>query len=256
MKQKHDQWFFTGAKAMSGTFDGADAADSDSVNKPFTTDLTDTAHGLLAGSLLYIQGSTNYNGLREIKSIPDVNSMIIYAKFVAETLAGTETWKTMFTYDKFVQGELRPGSPFEFLGFYLTLDAAAGTASEEFTITIDAAKGSAWDNRIYTKDMNGQQHINYIFDDPKPCAAGDKLDCVFANADTNTWGLTLFTRPLVQKMVMAEIINGIPQNSLAAIMEKILIIETPEGKYRVKNFYVDPETGKLIVEYEDIPEED
>jgi|GEM_PF-2595752 len=197
MRQKHDEWFFTGAKAMSGTFDGADAADGDSVNPPFTADLTDTGHGLLANSLLYVQGSTNYNGLRKIKSLPDANSMLIYAKFVAETLAGTETWKTMFSYDQFVQGELRPGAPFEFMGFYLTLDAAASTASEEFTITIDADKGAAWDNRIYTKDMNGQQHINFMFDAPKQCASGDKLNCVFANANTNTWGLTLFTRSLV-----------------------------------------------------------
>lgn len=197
MKLKRDEWFFTGAKAMSGTFDNTAAIDGDSVNKPFTTDLTDTGHGLLAGSLLYIQGSTNYNGLREIKSLPDANSMIVYAKFVAETLAGTETWKTMFTYDNIVQGELRAGSPFELLGFYLTLDAAATTASEEFTITIDAAKGSAWDNRVYTKVMNGVQHINNMFDTPKECAKGDKVNCVFANADTNTWGLTLFTRPLV-----------------------------------------------------------
>lgn len=195
MKAKHDEWFFTGAKAMSGTFNDAATVDGDSVNKPYTTTLPDTGHGLLAPSLLYIGNSTNYNGLRKIKSLADANSMLIYAKFVAETLSSA-TWKTMFTYDEFIQDELRPGPPFEFLGFYLTLDAEAATASEEFTITIDAAKGSAWDNKVYTKDMNGQQHINYIFNTPKPCAAGDKINCEFANADTNTWGLTLFTRPL------------------------------------------------------------
>lgn len=192
-----DKWYFTGAKAMNGTFGNNDAIEGDSVNPPYTTDLTDAGHGLLAGSLLYIESTTNYNGLRLIKSLPDANSMLIYAKYVAEELAGSETWKTMFTYDSWMQGELRKGSPFEFLGFYLTLDAAASTASEEFTITIDADRGSAWDNRVYTKDMNGQQHINYIFDDPKPCESGDKLDCRFANADTNTWGLTLFTKALV-----------------------------------------------------------
>ena len=196
MKAKHDEWFFTGAKTMNGTFNDAAAVIGDSVNKPYTTTLPDTGHGLVAPSLLYIQNTTNYNGLRKIKSLADANSMLIYAKFVVETLSSA-TWKTMFTYDNIVRGELRAGPPFEFLGFYLTLDAAATTASEEFTITIDAIKGSAWDNRIYTKDMNGQQHINYIFDDPKPCAAGDKINCEFANADTNTWGLTLFTRPLI-----------------------------------------------------------
>jgi len=194
--RKRDEWFFTGAKAMSGTFNDAAAVIGDSVNKPYTTTLPDTAHGLVAPSLLYIENTTNYNGLGKIKSLADANSMLIYAKFVAETLSSA-TWKSMFTYDQVIQGELKAGPPWEFLGFYLTLDAAASTASEEFTITVDAAKGSAWDNRVYTKDMNGQQHINYIFDDPKPMAAGDKINCVFANADTNTWGLTLFTRPLV-----------------------------------------------------------
>ena len=196
MKQRRDEWFFTGAKAMSGTFNDAAAVIGDSVNKPYTTTLPDTAHGLLAPSLLYIQNTTNFNGLRKIKTVANTDSMLIYAKFVAEALSSA-TWKTMFSYDQFVQGELRPGAPFEFMGFYLTLDAAASTASEEFTITIDADKGAAWDNRIYTKDMNGQQHINFMFDAPKQCASGDKLNCVFANANTNTWGLTLFTRSLV-----------------------------------------------------------
>jgi len=196
MKQRRDEWFFTGAKAMSGTFNDAAAVIGDSVNKPYTTTLPDTAHGLLAPSLLYIQNTTNFNGLRKIKTVANTDSMLIYAKFVAEALSSA-TWKTMFSYDQFVQGELRPGAPFEFLGFYLTLDAAASTVSEEFTITIDADKGSAWDSRVYTKEMNGIQHINNMFATPKQCASGDKLNCVFANADTNTWGLTLFTKSLV-----------------------------------------------------------
>ena len=141
MRQKRDEWFFTGAKAMNGTFNDAAAVIGDSVNKPYTTTLPDTGHGLIAPSLLYIENTTNYNGLRKIKSLADANSMLIYAKYVAEVLSSA-TWKTMFTYDQVVQGEIRPGCPFEFLGFYLTLDAAAGTASEYFTITIDAAKGS------------------------------------------------------------------------------------------------------------------
>jgi len=196
MRQKHDEWFFTGAKAMSGTFDGADAADGDSVNPPFTADLTDTGHGLLANSLLYVQGSTNYNGLRKIKSLPDANSMLIYAKFVAETLAGTETWKTMFSYNEIIQGEARPGCPFEFLGFEVTLSAASAT-SENLTITIDADKGSAYDNRIYSRDMDGVTYLNNMFDAPRKCSPGDKIDVAWANTNSKTWGIKLFTRRLV-----------------------------------------------------------
>ena len=196
-KDKHDEWFFTGAKATYGTFDNDDAADDNSVNPPFTTDLADTGHGLIADSMLYIQGSVAYNGLRLIKSVPDVNSMIIFAKFVAETLAGTETWKTIATYDQWIQGELVVGPPFEFLGLEVTLDAAAATASENLTVTIDAARGSAFDNLIYSIDMNGHTDINYMFDEPRLCAPGDKVDIAWANADANTWGIKLFTRSLI-----------------------------------------------------------
>lgn len=194
-KMKIDEWFFTGAKATYGTFNNAAAADDNSVDPPFTTDLTDTAHGLLANSCLYIQGSTNYNGLRVIKSVPDANSMIIYAKFVAETLAGTETWKTMFTYDFIVNGDLVAGDPFEFLGFELTLGSASAT-SENLTITIDAAKGAAWDNRIYSRDMDGVTYINNMFDVPRLCSSGDKIDVVWDNTNAETYGIRLFTRRL------------------------------------------------------------
>ena len=196
-KDKHDEWFFTGAKATYGTFDNDDAAEGDSVNPPFTTDLADTGHGLTAGSMLYIQGSVNYNGLKLIKSLPDADSMLIYSKYVAEELAGTETWKTMITYDEIIQGILVAGSPFEFLGLEVTLDAAAATASENLTVTIDAARGAAWDNLIYSIDMNGHTDVNYMFDEPRLCAPGDKIDVAWANADTNTWGIKLFTRKLI-----------------------------------------------------------
>ena len=196
-KDKHDEWFFTGAKATYGTFNNADATEGDSINPPFTTDLADTGHGLIAGSMLYIQGSVNYNGLKLIKSLPDADSMIIYSKYEEEQLAGTETWKTMITYDEIIQGILVAGSPFEFLGLEVTLDAAAATASENLTVTIDAARGSAFDNLIYSIDMNGHTDVNYMFDEPRLCAPGDKIDVAWANADTNTWGIKLFTRRLV-----------------------------------------------------------
>lgn len=196
-KNKHDEWFFTGAKATYGTFSNNDAADDNSVNPPFTTDLTDPVHGLLTGSMLYIQGSVNYNGLKLIESVPDVNSMVIYSKYVEEELAGTETWKTLITYDNIIQGVLVAGSPFEFLGFEVTLDAAASTALEYLTVTIDADRGSAWDNLIYSQDMNGIADINYMLDEPRLCESGDKVDVAWANANTKTWGIKLFTRALV-----------------------------------------------------------
>ncbi len=196
-KDKHDKWFFTGAKATYGVFNNADAIVGEAETPPYTTDLTDTGHGLLADSLLYIEGSVNYDGRRLIQSIPDANSMIIFAKYVAEELAGSETWKTMISYDQWIQGELIAGPPWEFLGLEVTLNAAAATASENLTVTIDAARGSAWDNLIYSKDMNGHKDINYMFDEPRLCASGDKIDVAWANANANTWGIKLFTRALI-----------------------------------------------------------
>lgn len=37
------------------------------------------------------------------------------------------------------------------------------------------------------------------------------------------------------------------------IFEKALVIDVPEGAHKVTNLYVDPSSGKLIVEYEDTP---
>ncbi len=204
LKPPYDSWHFTGAKTMNGSFnDGAtDNTVGQQVDPPFTTDLSDTAHGLLAGSLLYIENTTNYDGLKEILSLPDANSMLIKSPYVAETLSSA-TWKTKFSYDELrrhsgdVGASIAAGPKWEFLGFELTLDGEAAVALEYFTIVKKAAKGSAWDNRIYRVDMNGVQFINYIFDDTKPMAPGDKIDCTFANAGTDTWGLTLYTRRLV-----------------------------------------------------------
>ena len=195
-KEKHDEWFFTGALATYGTFNNAAAVAVNSANPPFTTDLTDTGHGLLDGSMLYIQGSVNYNGIKEVESVPDVNSLVIYSPFVAETLAGTETWKTMITYDNIVQGKLVAGSPFEFLGFEVTLSAASAT-SENLTVTLDAARGAAFDNLVYSKDMDTVKHINYMFDEIRYCGPGDKIDIAWANSDARTWGIKIFTRALI-----------------------------------------------------------
>ncbi len=43
-KNNSDSWFFTGAKAMNGTFNNAVAVDGDSVNPPYTTTLPDTTY--------------------------------------------------------------------------------------------------------------------------------------------------------------------------------------------------------------------
>jgi hypothetical protein len=196
LNQPMDEWFYTGAAATYGTFNDGAIVNTlgDQVNPPFTVDLSDTGHGLIAPSLLYIQNTTNYNGLRKIKSLPDADSMLIYALYVAETLSSA-TWKTMFTYDDWVGTNLRTGPPYEFLGFEVTLDAVP-TTSEDLEISIDANVGSAFDNLIYSEDLStlANPSINYMFDTPRKLSGGDKIDVVWANTDTKTWGIKLFTR--------------------------------------------------------------
>lgn len=46
---------------------------------------------------------------------------------------------------------------------------------------------------------------------------------------------------------------GATWRSTVSESEKEVKSEPPTGKYQVKNLYVDPATGKLVVEYEDTP---
>jgi len=191
--QPHDTWYFTGAKATYTTLNADNDTDGGWGNNALLTILPSTAHGFFASSgslqsLIYIQGTTYYNGLRKIHAVAD-NTITIYAKYVAAeaTFGGTlETVKTMYS----------DNHPFEFLGFELTIDAAVA-ATEDLTIIIDAAAGSTFDNLIYKKAMNGVRYINYMFDVPRKCAADDKVDVAWANATGDDWGIKLFTRRLV-----------------------------------------------------------
>lgn len=192
-KDKHDEWYFTGVGPTYGTFGAGAALEVESV-EPYITRLL-SSDVLADPSLIYIQGSVNYNGIKEVARDSGIG-MEIYSKYVAETLAGTETWKTMITYDNIVQGKLVAGSPFEFLGFEVTLSAASAT-SENLTVTIDSARGAAWANLIYSKDMDTVKHINYMFDEIRYCGPGDKIDIAWANSDDRTWGIKIFTRALI-----------------------------------------------------------
>jgi len=189
-KQPHDTWFFTGDEETYTTLDNDDAADGGWAGDKQLTTLPSTDHGFKASigslqSLVYIQGTTNYDGLRRIHAVA-ANTITIEAKYVAETFGGTETVKTMYSNNH----------PFEFLGFEVTV-AAAVVATESLTIIIDADAGPAFDNEIYSKAMAGITYINNMFDVPRKCNAGDKIDVAWANSNDNLWGIKLFTRRLV-----------------------------------------------------------
>ena len=179
-----DTWKYTGAKTTYGTLAAvaAAAASPTTANDKDLAVLGSTAHGLLAGSLVHLEGTTNYNGLKNIQAVA-TNTITIYSAFTAETTATADLWKTMYVSQH----------PYLFLGFSVHLNAVSAT-SENLVISKDANAGSAFDIKLYSKDMNGIQDIHNIFDEPKPCVGGDKIDVVWDNTNAKTWGIELYTR--------------------------------------------------------------
>lgn len=194
-KQPLDVWCFTGAKALSINIDNAAAVDAGQhpVTHEYLTTIPVTAHGFLASSgklvsMIFITGSTNYNGMRKIYSVA-ANTITIYAEYVAETFAGggAET----------VRCAIQPNYPFEYHGIEVTLSAAGG-AAEAFTLTKDSILGSAFDHVFHnTADMTSVQYIDDREDPPKICEADDILILGYANSGSKTFGAKIFTRRLM-----------------------------------------------------------
>jgi len=147
---------------------------------------TGAAHGLLAGSVVYIEGTTNYDGLHEIANVSAATKMDVLAKFVAETPGGTETVKIV----------VAPKRDFLFLGFRLHLSAAPGQA-DVFSITVDSVRGAAYDHLIYSVDITAAVDVDYIYPYREiPFRKGDKLRVAWPNVAGRTFGLELYVQPL------------------------------------------------------------
>jgi len=100
---KHDTWFFTGDEETYTTLNAADAADGGWAGDQQLTILPSTDHGFKASSgslqsLCYIQGTTNYDGLKKIHAVA-ADTITIVAKYVAETFTTADTVKAMFGAD-------------------------------------------------------------------------------------------------------------------------------------------------------------
>lgn len=174
----------TGADSINGIALAATAAID---NGDGTVTLTTAAaHGLLAGSVVYIEGTSNYDGLQKLTAIPNTDELTFKAKFVAETPAGTETVKIA----------IAPKKAFQFLGFRLNLSAAPGGA-DVFSIQLDSAKGAAYDVVIYSNDLDGETDVDYIYPNREvPFEEGDILRIAWPNLGNRTFGLEVFTREL------------------------------------------------------------
>jgi hypothetical protein len=174
----------TGAKGLSHTI--AATAIADNGNGTVRVTLA-AAHGLLAGSVVYIEGTTNYNGLREIVNVAAATTIDIRATYKAETPAGTETVKVAIVAKK----------GYYFAGLRLHLSAAP-TTSENLTITLDSHLGAAWDTVIYSKDLATVINLVYALDEAEnlPFHEDDILRVAWANTDLSTFGLELIYKPL------------------------------------------------------------
>ena len=159
----HTIWF-GGTGDLTCNFNTAAATFSwtrDSNNKPVhMATIPSTAHKFSAGSSIFVEGSTAYDGLWKINTVPNANSFTLL-----EPSGGTNT----FTAETFTGGGTETGvvslpcyTPLQLLEFRLKMSATGG-ASENFTLTLDANKGAAWDDLIYTKDMNAVQYIRQVY---------------------------------------------------------------------------------------------
>lgn len=174
----------TGADSINGITIGAVAAIN---NNDGTVTLTTTAaHGLLAGSVVYIEGTTNYDGLRELVAIPETDEIAFKAAYVAETPAGDETVKIAIAAKK----------AFKFLGFRLLIAVAPGQA-DVMSITLDSSKGAAFDSVIYSNDLDAVTSLEYINPNASlPFEADDILRIAWPNVANRTFGIEIFIQPL------------------------------------------------------------
>jgi len=170
-----------GDNGFSATLDNAAVVD----NGNGTVKIEATDHGFLGvGSVVYIEGTTNYDGMREITAV-NTNDFSIKADYVAETLAGTETAKVAFDWNR----------PVEILEVRLHLSAAA--TQDTFTITIDSHMGAGWDFALESQDMNGvADHQAVASLSPQAINRKDVVRFAFDNGDGRTWGLETIIRDL------------------------------------------------------------
>lgn len=169
----------SGSAALHGVLNAAAAVDAGGgiVTIPMT------GHGFNVGSYVQIGGTDNYDGVHKIIA-KATNTFNIYATFVAETFAGTDT----------VKAALGPGVAFQMIEARLHLSAAGG-AVENYTITLDSENGAAFDVVLETAAMNADADVPTLWNDKKRYFnAGDVLLFEYVNTNGRTWGLEVVYR--------------------------------------------------------------
>lgn len=133
---------------------------------------------------IYIKGTANYDGLRRIYNVRSARYVQIFAEFVAESFAAPMSQRVGFKAE----------TASELGGFSLHLTNSSATDILECVIY--SAKGSAFDNKIYSKDLTGVQDINHMFKPPRYLAPGDRIDFTRSTTNGTASGIILYVRKL------------------------------------------------------------
>ena len=170
-----DTLCFNGTGALTATIKNTAAEDLGNGRVRFQTA---AAHGFLATEAVPIQmeieGTTNYEGVRQVVNISEADKFDIIAPYVAETPAGTET----------IKFNIFPAQPYAFRGIELEMDTAPTTAGD-LTIDVDNVKGATWDHNYRTKGMVGITDWDWMVkrDERKTRKLGTRMRIAYANAD-------------------------------------------------------------------------
>ena len=166
----------------------ADTAVAD--NNDGTVKLTlGAAHGLLAESVVFIEGLPGYNGLRKVTAVPSATTINILAPYTAiEPVGdGSETVKVA----------IAPGRPFKLLGIRGHF-ASGGATEESLVLTLDSHRGAAWDAVLATIAMASVTDLNWVFPEENnlPFHPSDIIRVAWDNTDTATAGIEILYQPL------------------------------------------------------------
>jgi len=197
LNTKVDKWYFSGDEEMNTNLTATAASDQSSSYPEIRTGvvrLGSTDHGFKASpqlygpkapNLIYIQGTTYYDGMRKIVAVA-TDTFDIVASYTAETTATGDIARPGFKFDHDVL----------FKGFKLHLDAASATA-ENMVCSVDADRGAGWDVNLYTKDMNTIQDIIYMCEEDVIIPANDIVYFTWTNTNNTLWGLEVHTQRLI-----------------------------------------------------------
>lgn len=165
----------TGKMGQSLTAGSAALVGTDSVKLPCT------GHGLPVGAVIFIAGTTNYNGYHTLTAV-GTNDFTFVGTYVAETMAADTT--------ETVTHRLFPEELFRLVEIRFHLNSA-GSSTQNLTVTLDSGENAVYDAVLKSQDTDDLPDYNYNWgkDACHHMKATDALIFGWANSDSKTWGL-------------------------------------------------------------------